>query len=196
MRLAVLASHGGSLLQAVLDAQASRRLAIDVVTVISNNSKSRALQRAREAGVTALHLSSKHHSDPGDLDQALCDALTIARADWVLLAGYMRPLGKRTMEQFQGRIINVHPSLLPKYGGQGYYGRYVHEAVLAAGDTQSGATVHQVEGGYDSGPIMAQVTVAVTPGDTVDSLQDRVQQAERKLLIETLVQLTQARKAS
>ena len=196
MRLAVLASHGGSLLQAVLDACKGNRLNTEIALVVSNNSGSRALSRAAQAGLPTLHLSSKHHPEPNALDSAVCQALVNAGADWVLLAGYMRPLGEATLQQFAGRILNVHPSLLPKYGGKGFYGTRVHEAVLAAGEAHSGATVHIVEGDYDTGPILAQVTVPVLPEDDVDSLQARVQSAEQKLLIETLAQLGAARKAS
>ena len=108
----------------------------------------------------------------------------------------MKRLGPKTLERFRNRIINTHPALLPKFGGQGYYGRRVHEAVIAAGVSESGATVHLVDGDYDTGPILAQVQVPVRPDDTVATLEERVQEAERKLIVTTLTELANRREAS
>jgi phosphoribosylglycinamide formyltransferase 1 len=189
MRLAVLASHGGSILQAVMDAAAAGSLQATVALVISNNSGSRALARARAAGVATLHLSSATHPDPDALDAAMADALTASRADWVLLAGYMKKLGPRTLAAFRERIINTHPALLPRYGGQGYYGSRVHAAVVAAGEVESGATVHLVDENYDSGPVLSQVRVPIHPGDQVADVEERVKAAERDLVVATLIEL-------
>ena len=104
--------------------------------------------------------------------------------------------GPRTLERYKNRILNTHPALLPRHGGQGFFGRRVHEAVLEAGDTESGATVHLVETDYDSGPILAQVRVPVRPDDTVDSLEERVKVAERKLIVATLGELASRKAAS
>lgn len=195
-RIAVLASHGGSILQAVLDACAQGELNADVALVISNNSGSGALARARRAGVPTLHLSSATHPDPAALDAAMVEALHASGADWVLLAGYMKKLGPRVLEAFHNRIVNTHPALLPKYGGAGFYGRRVHEAVIAAGDAESGATVHLVTDEYDSGPVLAQVRVPVHPGDDCETLEERVKAAERKLVVTTLAALAESRAAS
>ena len=186
MRIAVLASHGGSVLQAVIDACQQGELEAAIVLVISNNSDSGALKRAAEHGIPTLHLSSTTHPDSADLDATMVEALEGARADWVLLAGYMKKLGPTTLARFRNRIINTHPALLPKYGGKGFYGRRVHQAVIDAGDRESGATVHIVDAEYDSGPILAQVRVPVREDDSVDDLEDRVKVAERKLIVETL----------
>lgn len=196
MRIAVLASHGGSVLQAVIDACAAGELDAEVVLVISNNSRSGALARAREHGIAHLHLSSATHADAAALDAAMTEALENAQADWVLLAGYMKKLGPRLLERFRNRIINTHPALLPKFGGQGFYGRRVHQAVLDAGERETGATVHLVEADYDSGPILSQVHIAVRPTDTVEELEGRVKAAERKLLIATLQELAPRRMAT
>ena len=190
MRIAVLASHGGSVLQAVIDACARHELEAAVVLVISNNSTSGALARAAEHGIAGLHLSGATHPDSAALDAAMTEALEAAQADWVLLAGYMKKLGPMMLERFRHRIINTHPALLPKFGGQGFYGRRVHEAVLDAGERETGATVHLVDAEYDSGPILAQVRVPVRAGDTVESVEERVKAAERNLLIATLRELT------
>ena len=185
-RIAVLASHGGSILQAILDACRAGELPAEVVLVIGNNSGSLALRRAVAAGVGTLHLSGRTHADPDALDRAIRDALLGARADWVMLAGYMKKIGNRTLAAFPQRILNTHPALLPKYGGQGFYGRRVHQAVLDAGERESGATVHLVDADYDTGPAVSRVRVPVEPSDSVEDLEARVQSAERELVVDTL----------
>lgn len=196
MRIAALASHGGSILQAVIDACESGALDAKVSLVISNNSRAGALDRAGAHRIPVAHLSSQTHPDPADLDAAIEAALVAAGADWVLLTGYMKKLGPRTLERFRNRILNTHPALLPKFGGQGFYGSRVHAAVIAAGERESGATVHLVDGDYDTGPILAQVRVPVRPGDTAESLEERVKDAERKLVVTTLAELASRREAS
>jgi len=196
MRIAALASHGGSILQAVIDACESGDLAAQVTLVVSNNSSAGAMDRAAAHGIPTAHLSSRTHPDADALDAAIEQALIDAEADWVLLCGYMKKLGPRTLERFRNRILNTHPALLPKYGGQGFYGSRVHEAVIAAGDTESGATVHLVDGEYDSGPVLARVKVPVRDTDTAQTLEERVKEAERKLLVTTLGELASRREAS
>lgn len=196
IRIAALASHGGSILQAVIDACESGVLDARVSLVISNNSRSGAVSRAQAHHIPIAHLSSQTHPDPADLDAAIEQALRAADADWVLLTGYMKKLGPKTLERFRNRILNTHPALLPKFGGRGYYGRKVHAAVIAAGETESGATVHLVDGDYDTGPILAQVRVPVRPGDTPELLEERVKEAERKLVVTTLEELASRREAS
>jgi phosphoribosylglycinamide formyltransferase-1 len=164
--------------------------------VISNNSGSGALQRAKSHGIPTAHLSSSSHPEADALDAAIEQALIDAEADWVLLSGYMKKLGPRTLDRYRNRILNTHPALLPKYGGQGYYGSKVHEAVIEAGETESGATVHLVDGDYDTGPILAQVKVPVRSSDTAVTLEERVKEAERKLIVTTLGELASRRKAS
>lgn len=195
-RLAVFASHGGSILQAVIDACGQHELPLDVVLVISNNSASSALERAREQQIPTAHFSSHTHPHPNRLDDSIVAALREAQADWVLLAGYMKKLGPKTLDTFRNRILNAHPALLPKYGGIGFYGRKVHEAVLASGDRESGATVHLVEGDYDTGPMLSQVRVPVKFDDSVDALEARVKAAERKLVLVTLGELVNRKLAA
>jgi phosphoribosylglycinamide formyltransferase 1 len=140
MNIAVLASHEGSTLQSVLDACDDGRIPARVTVVISNNSRSGALIRAREAGVPTFDLSSKTHNDPGALDAAVRDALLGARVDLVFLAGYMKKLGPLAVEAFNGRILNTHPALLPRFGGPGMYGDQVFKAGIARGHI---ALVHE-----------------------------------------------------
>jgi phosphoribosylglycinamide formyltransferase-1 len=186
IRIAVLASHEGSLLQAVLDACRTRQIEAEVALVISNNSASGALRRAHAAGIVAAHLSSSTHRDPAELDRAICERLASAEVDLVVLAGYMKRLGPRTLGCFKGRILNTHPALLPKFGGRGFFGRRVHEAVIGAGERESGASIHWVEGDYDTGPLLRQATLPIEPGESAASLEDRVKALERDLLIDTL----------
>ena len=189
MRLAVLASHEGSTLQALIDACAAQTLDAEVVLVVSNNSKAGALRRAVAANIDTRHISIKTHGSEAAANQAIADALSDTKADWVLLLGYMKKMGEAILRQFSGRIINTHPALLPDFGGQGFFGRKVHEAVHAAGVNETGATLHIVGQDYDTGPIIAQIRVPVLSGDDIDAIELRVKIAERKLLVDTLSQI-------
>ncbi|HUN75502.1 MAG TPA: phosphoribosylglycinamide formyltransferase [Steroidobacteraceae bacterium] len=195
MNIAVLASGEGTTLQAVIDACAAGAIAGRVTLVISNNSGSGALRRARSAGVATVHLSGRTHPDPVALDRAIHSALEQHGAEVVLLAGYMKMLGPRTLERFAGRVLNTHPALLPKFGGRGMYGEHVHRAVLAAHERMSGASIHLVDGSYDTGALIAQVTVPVEPDDSVETLAQRVQAAERALLVGLLAELASGTRA-
>ena len=178
VRVAVLASGGGTNLQALLDALNGESITplARVVRVITNRPDAGALERARQSGVPAAVLR-----DPGDAAELLA-ALTDARADLVVLAGYLKLVPPPVVARFRWRMINIHPALLPAHGGPGMYGRRVHEAVLASGAAESGATVHYVDEQYDRGPIIAQARVPVRPGDTAETLAARVLEAEHRLL--------------
>jgi len=186
LRIGVLASHEGTTLQSIIDACTQGRIDGRIVAVISNNSGSGALRRAAAAGIETFHLSSVTHSSDDSLDAAICGALQRARADVIFLAGYMKRLGTRTLAAFPARILNTHPALLPKFGGQGMFGDRVFEAVLAASEPESGVSVHLVDAEYDTGPVMCQERVPVLPEDTVASLKARVQACERKAVVKTL----------
>lgn len=185
-RIAVLASHTGTVLQAIIDACEAGRLAANVCLIVSNNSGSGAAQRAERHRIEFLHLSGQTHADDDFRDRALMAALQHSEADLVVLAGYMKKLGPHTLSGFRGRILNTHPSLLPKFGGQGMYGGRVHRAVLATGEQITGVSVHRVDADYDTGPVIAQCQVPVLDGDTPESLAERVQARERQFVIETL----------
>jgi len=191
MNIGVIASHEGTTLQSVLDACAEGRIAGRVVIVVSNNTGSGAVRRARQAGVTVAHLSSTTHPDPGALDFAVRNALAAAAVDLVLLAGYMKKLGPVTIGAFNGRILNTHPALLPKFGGKGMYGDRVFEAVIEAGETESGVSIHIVDGQFDAGPVLRQCKVPVLPGDSSETLKARVRTREREFVVETLADIAQ-----
>jgi phosphoribosylglycinamide formyltransferase-1 len=186
MNIGVLASHDGTTLQAVLDAIRIGVLPARVSVVISNNSGAGALARAVLARVPTCHISGNTHPDPSELDRAICTRLVAADADIVLLAGFMKKLGPQTLSVFAGRVLNTHPALLPKFGGPGMFGAHVHRAVLASGDAISGASVHLVEDGYDTGAVLEQRSVEVRADDTPDTLAARVQTAERELVVDVL----------
>ena len=184
LRLAALASGSGTNLQTIIDACKRGELSAEVRVVISNNSGSRALQRARDEGIPAYHLSAATH--PDSLDNEICRTLERHSVDLVLLAGYMRLLGPVTLARYRDRVLNSHPALLPKFGGKGMYGSNVHQAVLDAGETVTGVTIHYVDEQYDHGPTLAQCQVPVLPDDTLQTLEERVKERERRFWIETL----------
>jgi phosphoribosylglycinamide formyltransferase 1 len=189
LRIGVLASHEGTTLQCIIDACRSGRINGHVVAVISNNSSAGALRRAAAAGIPALHRSARTHGNGEGVDLAIRDALRLAGAEVVFLGGYMKRLGPQTLAAFQGRILNTHPALLPKFGGQGMFGDPVFEAVLAAHESESGASVHLVDAEYDTGAVVRQARIPVLPGDTVASLKARVQACEREVVVNTLADI-------
>jgi phosphoribosylglycinamide formyltransferase-1 len=173
-----MASGGGTNLQALIDASVRGDLSAKIALVVSNNSKSGALQRARDSNIAGVHISSKTHGDP---DAALLAALAEHGCKLVVLAGYMKKLPLSLIEAFPGRIVNIHPAPLPRFGGQGMFGDHVHERVLSAGVDSSGPTVHVVTAEYDEGPTLAHRTVAVRADDKVATLKARIQAAEHDL---------------
>ena len=173
-------------MQAVIDACRPGRLNADPAVVISNNRDSGALERARNENIPWFHLSGRTHPDPEDLDREIVDALLHHDVNLVILAGYMKKIGPVTLATFPGHIINIHPGLLPEYGGQGMYGLHVHEAVLAAGARETGVTVHIVDPVYDHGPVLAQTKVRVKESDTADTLAGRVLAVEHELYVDTI----------
>ena len=184
--LAFLASHNGSNMRAIVAACRDGRLRASPVVLISNNGDSAAIAWAKQNRIPTAHISAKTAGSDNDADAAIAATLAQYGADLVVLAGYMRKLGPETLGAFERRILNVHPALLPKFGGQGMYGRRVHEVVLASGDKETGATIHLVDGEYDHGPVVAQARVLVESGDTPDTLAARVQAKEQELFPETL----------
>jgi len=189
LRIGFLASHRGSNMQAVIDACTAGTVPALPVVVISNNQKSGALERAAQAGIANYHLSETSCGGSKSLDLKITETLQKHEVDLVVLAGYMKKIGPEVLEKFKGRIINIHPALLPKFGGPGMYGNNVHEAVLQAKEKESGATIHLVSEEYDRGKILAQTVVKVEPDDSVESLAARVLAVEHKLLVATVMKI-------
>lgn len=186
LRLGFLASHNGTNMRAVVAACRGGRLRAEPALLISNNRDSAALAWAADNGLARLHISAKSTGSEEGADAAIAAALAEHRVDVVILAGYMRKLGPRTLAAFHRRILNAHPALLPKYGGQGMFGVHVHTAVLNAGEPETGVTIHLVDDVYDHGAVLAQAKVPVMPGDTPESLAARVQSREQDLFPDVL----------
>ncbi len=184
LRVAVLVSGGGTNLQAIIDAVKDGTITnTELVAVISNNANAYALTRAKENGIEALCISPKDYADRADFHKALLEKINELKVDLIVLAGYLVKIPEEMVHQYSHRIINIHPSLIPSFCGVGYYGLHVHEAVLEKGVKVTGATVHYVDEGMDTGEIIAQKPVMVEEGDTPEILQKRVmEQAEWKFL--------------
>lgn len=186
IKLGFLASGRGSNMLAIINACKSGKLRANPVLIISNNISSGALEIARKENIPSFHLSLRTHSDPELLDKAITEVLKEYEVDIVILAGYMKKIGPMILKTYKNRILNIHPSLLPKFGGQGMYGMQVHEAVLKSGENETGVTVHLVTDEYDEGKILAQRIVKVVEGDTKESLAARVLEVEHALYVEVL----------
>ena len=184
LKIAVCVSGGGTNLQAIIDSIASGTITnTRIVRVISNKAGAYALERAAAAGIDAVAVTKADHPDKADFNAALLKAVDEAAPDLVVLAGFLVVLDAGFIRKYKGRIINIHPSLIPSFCGDGFYGLKVHEAALARGVKVTGATVHFVDEGTDTGPIIMQKAVNVEEGDTPEVLQKRVmEQAEWKIL--------------
>jgi phosphoribosylglycinamide formyltransferase-1 len=191
LKIGVLASGGGSNLQSIIDRSLDKSLAGDVVVVISNNSGAKALDRARRHSITPLHISAVTEGSFEAADERITQELESRCVDLVVLAGYMKKVGPVLLRTYVGRIVNIHPALLPRFGGEGMYGMRVHEAVIASGERESGATVHLVDNAYDHGTILSQVKVPVLPGDTPETLQKRILEKEHEILPRTIQKLAE-----
>jgi len=201
--IAVFASGSGSDLQAIINACESGRLNACVCVVISNNSGSKALERARNHNIPAFHfsrnviLNQNEQANSNDsamsetelqnkLDKAILDTILNHNTDIIFLAGYLKKLGSDILKTFENRVFNIHPSLLPKYGGKGMYGINVHTAVINNRETETGVTVHRVIEEYDKGEIIAQRKVPVLDSDTPETLAARVLEQEHLFIVEVL----------
>lgn len=177
-KCAVFASGGGSNFQALLDKRASGDLHVDFAVLITNNGTATACDRARAHDIPVVVLPPSRFADPNDYTTHLQKVLTDSEADLIILAGYMKMIPVEVVSRFRNRIVNIHPALLPAFGGKGMYGSRVHEAVLAYGAKVSGITVHFVDEHYDHGPVIMQRTVDVLDSDTPETLAKRVLEVE------------------
>lgn len=184
LNVVVMVSGGGTNLQAIIDAVHSGKITnTRIAGVISNNQNAYALTRAEENGIAAQCISPKQFSDRTEFNRALLDVVEVMEPDLIVLAGFLVVIPPEMIRKYEHRIINIHPSLIPSFCGTGYYGLKVHEAALARGVKVVGATVHFVDEGTDTGPIILQKAVEVQNGDTPQILQRRVmEQAEWQIL--------------
>ncbi|MDR1559304.1 MAG: phosphoribosylglycinamide formyltransferase [Clostridiales bacterium] len=183
LKIGVLASGGGTNLQALIDAIESKSLAAEIAAVISGNPAAYALERAKRHDIMSYYVKKGSYTAQDDYDKALADIFNRHGVDLVVLAGFLPILGPAFIREFERRVINIHPSLIPAFCGKGYYGIKVHEAALASGVKVTGATVHFVDEGTDSGPIILQKAVEVKDGDTPESLQRRVMEEAEWILL-------------
>ncbi len=193
-RISVLVSGNGSNLQCIIDAVEDGRIANSkIVGVISSSENAYALERARQHEIPAAAVTKYEYADMRDRMDAILKILDGEHPDLIVLAGYLSILPAKVVEKYRGKIINIHPALLPKFGGKDFYGIHVHEAVLAAGEKESGATVHYVDEGVDTGQIILQEKVPVLPGDDPQTLRERVLEIEHKILPEAIAMIEKAR---
>ncbi len=184
LRVAVMVSGGGTNLQAIIDAINNKTITnAQIVGVISNNANAYALTRAKDNGIQAMCVSPKDYDDRDKFNDALLEAVKGLNPDLIVLAGFLVKIPEKMVHEYSHRIINIHPSLIPSFCGVGYYGLHVHEAALKKGVKVTGATIHYVDEGMDTGEIIFQKAVDVLDNDTPETLQRRVmEQAEWKLL--------------
>ena len=184
MKIVVMVSGGGTNLQAIIDSVKNGQITnAEIASVISNNKNAYALERARENNIPARYISPKDYDSREEFNEKLLEAVDALSPDLVVLAGFLVVIPPAMIERYRNRMINIHPSLIPSFCGKGYYGLKVHEAALARGVKVVGATVHFVDEGTDTGPIILQKAVEVQQGDTPEVLQRRVmEQAEWKIL--------------
>jgi phosphoribosylglycinamide formyltransferase-1 len=185
-KIGVMASGGGSNFKAIIDRIGEGDLEAQCKFLITNNGTCGAVSHAEEYGIPVYHISGKTHPVAADYEAAMMDVLNKYDVDLLILAGYMKALPLCMVRRMPGRILNIHPSLLPKYGGKGFWGIHVHEAVIAAHEEESGATVHLVSEEIDQGRILAQVKVPVLEGDTPEVLAARVLEQEHNLYWKTI----------
>lgn len=190
LKVAVLVSGGGTNLQAIIDSIANGKITnTEIVAVISNNKNAYALERANMAGIKAMCISPKDYENRELFNTALLQAVEESGADLVVLAGFLVVIPEEMIRKYRNRIINVHPSLIPSFCGTGYYGLKVHEAALARGVRVSGATVHFVDEGTDTGPIILQKSVEVLDGDTPEILQKRIMERAEWIILPMAIDL-------
>lgn len=184
LKLGFLASKNGSSLRAVVGAIADGGLAAEALLVVSNNRAAGALEFAQAHGIPTEVIATQ--ADPEAADARLAQAMSEAGVELIVLSGYLRRLGPVTLGRYRNRIVNIHPGPIPAFGGEGMYGRRVHEAVIAAGVPESGITIHLVDEEYDHGPVLGRWPVPLEPGETADSLEAKVTALEPKLFVEIL----------
>lgn len=190
LRVLVCVSGGGTNLQAIIDAEKAGNLGdTKIVRVISNNPGAYALERAKAAGIEGVCVSPKEYAEREEFHKALLAAINEAKPDLIVLAGFLVVIPKEVISTYRNRIINIHPSLIPSFCGTGYYGLKVHEAALERGVKITGATVHFVDEGTDTGPIILQKAVEVKEGDTPKELQLRVMQEAEWVILPAAIKL-------
>jgi len=188
LNLGFLCSHGGSNMQAIIDSVKRGDLSAELCAVVSNNSQAGAIEKAQKENIPHYIVNEKTH--PNKVNQEIIRIFKLHNVDTVILAGYMKLVSQSLIDAFNNRVLNIHPALLPKFGGKGMYGLNVHKAVIEAKETKSGATIHIVSPIYDDGKILAQIEVPVLFDDTPEILAERILKEEHKLYPATLIKIS------
>ncbi len=187
-RIGILSSHNGSGFEYIQKACEDKILDAQVVVVISNNTNAKVLQKASFYNIPNFIVNSKIY-DNQDLDLVITKLLKEFKCDYIFLSGYMKKIEKNLISEFKNKIINTHPSLLPKFGGQGMYGKYVHEAVIQANEKTSGVTIHFVDENYDEGEYILQKSLELSLDENAESLENKIKDLEKEAIIEALKKL-------
>jgi phosphoribosylglycinamide formyltransferase-1 len=188
LNLGFLCSHSGSNMQAIIDNVKNGNLYAELCAVVSNNHCSGAIEKAQKENIPHYVVNEKTHTN--EITQEIIRIFKSHNVDTVILAGYMKLISQSLIDAFNNRVLNIHPALLPKFGGKGMYGMNVHKAVIEAKEIVSGATIHQVNPNYDDGKILAQIEVPVLPNDTPEILAERILKEEHKLYSSTLIKIS------
>jgi phosphoribosylglycinamide formyltransferase-1 len=191
LRLGFLVSGNGSSAMAVIRAIRQGRLAAEARLLVSNKRDAPALSAAAEAGVPTLCLPTQ--KEPAEADRRLAEAMQKSGVQLIVLSGYLRKLGPEILGRYSGRILNIHPGPLPQFGGQGMYGRRVHEAVISSGARESAIVIHAVDEEYDHGPEVARRAVPIRPGESAEALEGRVKALEPEFFVDTLIAIAEGR---
>ncbi len=186
MNIAFFASYNGSSAHAITDACLENDIIATPVLLITNNPDAKALEWAENKGLKVAVINSITHPDPSERDAAIADKLQAHKVSLVALSGYMKLIGPRTLNAVNNRMLNIHPALLPQYGGKGMYGTNVHQAVKDNNETETGVTIHQVNDEYDEGKIIAQKKIPVLPTDTTKDIEENVKAIEPQFYIDTI----------
>ncbi len=185
LKFAVLISGGGTNLQALIDAVEAGIIPADIALVVSDREGAYGLERATKHNIPNIVLSRKDFSSAADRDEKVIETLKNHDVDFVMLAGYLSILTENLVKNYEQRIINIHPALIPNYSGKGFYGDVIHKAVLENGDRETGVTLHFVDTGVDSGPILVQERIPVLEVDNLESLKSRIHATEHRLIVDT-----------
>lgn len=183
IKIGILASHNGTGFDALHNACEQNLLNAQIAVVISNNSNALVLQKAQNSNIPNFVINSKNYPLE-DIDQSILKKLIEYKCDFIFLSGYMKKIDLSIIRKYEKRIFNAHPALLPKFGGAGMYGRYVHEAVIEANEIKSGVTIHEVNAHYDEGEIILQKELTILKNETVESLESRIKELEKVAIVE------------
>ncbi|WP_419766385.1 MAG: phosphoribosylglycinamide formyltransferase [Arcobacter sp.] len=188
-RIGILSSHNGSGFDTILEACENKILDAQVVLVISNNSNAKVLEKASKKDIPNFVINTKKYPNE-NLDEKITNLMLEFKIDYIFLSGYMKKIEKNLLEKFPNKIINSHPALLPKFGGNGMYGRFVHEAVIKAKEKESGCTIHFVNENYDEGEYLLQKSISLLQDEKVETLEEKIKELEKVAVVEAFLKLT------